>query len=197
MGPPAGVAILWDFVDAVCLCARSSHESVPAGARILVDLILFLAFAAMSSVLAFTVSKLSDSGFYFAFFHDGVGAEYLYIALIFGFLAAIVHLTILVMACYESKRRPTTSTAPQIVYVEVNPDGSVIPVGQQPQLAFSREEPPPSYSPPTDSPSRLLDQIEASELPTTAAVQEKERIGRSRPKYPGRPGEYIVYKKKS
>ncbi|KAK7428447.1 hypothetical protein QQZ08_005066 [Neonectria magnoliae] len=90
MGPPAGVAILWDFVDAICFCVRRTHDGVPVGACILVDLILFLGFAAMSSVLAFTVSKLSDSGFYFAFFQDGVGAEYLYIAFIFGFLAAYV-----------------------------------------------------------------------------------------------------------
>ncbi|KAM0527488.1 hypothetical protein ACHAPS_002854 [Verticillium nonalfalfae] len=41
----------------------------------------------MSGVIAFTLSKLDDSGYYFAFFQDEAGEEYLRIVLGFGILA--------------------------------------------------------------------------------------------------------------
>lgn len=44
----------------------------------------------MSGVLAFTVSKLSDSGWYFAFFKGEAGVEYLRIVLAFAILTAFV-----------------------------------------------------------------------------------------------------------
>jgi hypothetical protein len=52
-----------------------------------VDTILVLALAALTGVLGFTISKLSDSGYYFAFYPPGEqGVEYLRIILAFGVL---------------------------------------------------------------------------------------------------------------
>lgn len=81
------MALLWSCVDAICLCIR---YGVHPSACIIFDLVLFLGLGAMSGVIAFTLSKLDDSGYYFAFFQDQRGEEYLRIVLGFGILATCV-----------------------------------------------------------------------------------------------------------
>ncbi|KAM5354797.1 hypothetical protein ACJ41O_001443 [Fusarium nematophilum] len=87
MGPPAAVAIFWDCVDAIYLCVRRDRYGVHPSACLIVDLLLFLGLGAMSGVIAFTISKLDDSGYYFTFFQDEAGEEYLHVILGFGVLA--------------------------------------------------------------------------------------------------------------
>ncbi|KAM0285324.1 hypothetical protein ACHAQH_001513 [Verticillium albo-atrum] len=87
MGPPAILTFLWDCIDALCLCVVNDRQGVHPIACIIVDGLLFLGLGAMSGVIAFTLSKLSDSGYYFAFFQDEAGEEYLRIVLGFGVLA--------------------------------------------------------------------------------------------------------------
>ena len=60
----------------------------------MVDLLLFLGLAAMSGVIGHTVANLSDSGYYFAFFQDEDGLEYLRIVLGFGIPASYVGSTV-------------------------------------------------------------------------------------------------------
>ncbi|KAH6989120.1 hypothetical protein BKA56DRAFT_668304 [Ilyonectria sp. MPI-CAGE-AT-0026] len=171
MGPPALVAFLWDCVDTVCLCVRSRSGAHPR-ACLIVDLLLFLALGAMSSVIAFTISKLDDSGFYFAFFQDGRGKEYLYIVLVFGVLATLVHLGTFVMAWYEIKSRPAAK--PQIIYVQ----GNFVPQGnQQSQMAPLSTDPPPAYDLQSQQvfPHQFQDQIRVAELATPSSIAQEKK----------------------
>ncbi|KAH7022164.1 hypothetical protein EDB80DRAFT_805832 [Ilyonectria destructans] len=161
MGPPALVAFLWDCVDAVCLCVRSRSGAHPRASS-----------GATSSVIAFTISKLDDAGFYFAFFQDGSGKEYLYIVLVFGVLATLVHLGTIVMAWYEIKGRPATK--PQIIYVQSN----FIPQGnQQCQMAPLSTDPPPAYDFPSQQvfPHQFQDQIRVAEPARASSIAMEKK----------------------
>jgi len=67
---------------------RRGQYGVHPAACLIVDTLLFFGLAIMSSVIAHTVSKFSDSGWYFALFKDEQGKEYLQIAAGFGFVNA-------------------------------------------------------------------------------------------------------------
>ncbi|KAJ4111501.1 hypothetical protein NW768_011855 [Fusarium equiseti] len=90
LGPPTGVTILWDLVEVVYLTLHTNSDGINPNACVIFDSILFLALAAMSGVTAFTSAKLSDSGWYFAFFQNQQGVEYLRIATGCGFMTAYV-----------------------------------------------------------------------------------------------------------
>jgi len=85
-----GAATLWDLVEVLYLIIHANSDGIHPNPCIIIDLILFLALTAMSSVIAFTAANLSDSGWYFAFFQDEQGVEYLRIAAGFGFITAYV-----------------------------------------------------------------------------------------------------------
>ncbi|RFN48400.1 hypothetical protein FIE12Z_7360 [Fusarium flagelliforme] len=138
LGPPTGAAILWDLVEVLYLIIHTDSDGIQPNACIIIDLILFLALTAMSSVIAFTAAKLRDSGWYFAFFQNEQGVEYLRIATGFGFMTAVVHLVMIVVAWREVKRQPPSGrNGPQIIYIERV---------QYPPAASSEIDPPPAYS---------------------------------------------------
>lgn len=137
MGPPAILSIVWSIVDIILLSIR---RGVHPAACIIVDALVTLALAALSGVIGFTISKLSDSGWYFAFFQGEEGVEYLRIVLAFGILGALFHLTALILAIYELRSRRRASTQK---YVAGHHDGSFI---NQQQSNFG--EAPPAYSGP-------------------------------------------------
>ncbi|KAF7542685.1 hypothetical protein G7Z17_g11366 [Cylindrodendrum hubeiense] len=177
MGPPAIIAFIWDCVDSVCLCVRRNHAGVPPIACLIIDLLLFLGFGAISSVIAFTISKLDDPGFYFTFFQDDAGVGYLHVILGFGLLATVLHLTIIVMACLEVKGRRSTPPTPQIIYVQSNSNGHDFPNSHQQHMASWPADAPPAYDMPTQQPSsqQFSEQIEASApIPASAALLEKK-----------------------
>ncbi|KAF7552689.1 hypothetical protein G7046_g7338 [Stylonectria norvegica] len=144
MGPPVILTILWDSVDVLALSC-GSRSGIHANACFIVDTILFLGLTAMSGVIAHTVSHLSDSGWYFAFFQDEEGIDYLRIVLGFGFLTAVLHLIVLVMAYLEGKNGGSRApTAPRIIYVQGTPNGIR---DQQLPMEPWQESSPPAYSP--------------------------------------------------
>lgn len=85
-----GVTVLWDLVEVLYLITHTKSDGIHPNACIVIDLILFIAVAAMSSVIAFTAATLHDSGWYFAFFQSEQGVEYLRIATGFGYMTAYV-----------------------------------------------------------------------------------------------------------
>ncbi|KAF3354074.1 hypothetical protein VDGD_06384 [Verticillium dahliae] len=141
MGPPAILAFLWNCLDLLCLCVVNDRQGVHPIACIIVDGLLFLGLGGMSGVIAFTLSKLDDSGYYFAFFQDEAGEEYLRIVLGFGILATILHLAMSIVACFEMKQRRAAdarSTSRR------NDCGGL--TSQQHQAAPMLSDPPPAYS---------------------------------------------------
>ncbi|CAM1506176.1 Fc.00g058170.m01.CDS01 [Cosmosporella sp. VM-42] len=130
----------------------------------------------MSGVIAHAVANLSDSGYYFAFFQDEDGVEYLRIVLGLGILAAIFHLLLLVMACLEIKGRSSRrSVAPEIIYVQGAPNDIR---EHQPQMESWQESSPPAYSPIREGQTSLQqfdDQIRHSEPGTAAAVLPEKK----------------------
>ena len=77
-------------MDILALCIRRERAGVHPIACLIIDFILFLALAALSGVIAFTLSRFDDSGYYFAFFNNGDGEEYLRMILAFGVLSTYV-----------------------------------------------------------------------------------------------------------
>ncbi|KAF4979043.1 hypothetical protein FZEAL_4674 [Fusarium zealandicum] len=173
MGPPTVFAILWDSIDAICLCVRRGRYGVHPNACLIVDMLLFLGLGAMSGVIAFMISKLDDSGWYFAFFQDKAGKEYLHIVLGFGIIAAITHLAIFIVACFEIKGH--RSPAPRIIYVSVNHVG---PINQHPQVGAASTETPPAYSlSPQQSPQHhLQDQMPVFELGAMGSTRAGRKL---------------------
>lgn len=172
----AVVATLWDCIDALCLCIRRGRDGIHPMGCLIFDLILFFGLGAMSGVIAHTVANLDDSGYYFAFFTDENGWEYLHVILGFGILAAyvipsflkclvsgsrlttdrivgnsIIHLAIFVMACLAVKglkKKQMPSPPPRIIYVRTDAHGN--PIGDANQQYHMSElptdDPPPGYS---------------------------------------------------
>ena len=100
-------------MDLACLLGRGVHPV----ACLIMDTLLFLALAALSGVMAFTLAKWDDSGYYFAYFNNGQGGEeVLRIVLGFGILAtyvrlvltmltfSAVHLAVVGVACVQRHR---------------------------------------------------------------------------------------------
>ncbi|EEY22613.1 predicted protein [Verticillium alfalfae VaMs.102] len=142
MGPPAILAFLWNCVDFLCLSVVNDRQGVHPIACIIVDGLLFLGLGAMSGVIAFTLSKLDDSGYYFAFFQDEAGEEYLRIVLGFGILAAVLHLAMSILACFEIKQRRAADARSTSHHIDC---GGL--TSQQPQAAAPLlSDPPPAYS---------------------------------------------------
>lgn len=80
------------------LFARGDRAGAHPAACLIIDLLLFLALAALSGVIAFTVSRFDDSGYYFALFINGAGEEYLRMIIAFGVLSTYVKLSMRLLA---------------------------------------------------------------------------------------------------
>jgi hypothetical protein len=158
-------------------------KGVHPAACIIVDTLVTLALSALSGVIAFTISKLSDSGWYFAFFQDEQGVEYLRIVLAFGILGAYVmtvelgqinwtdffdlrlfHLIALVLAICELKQRRRASNQK---YVPGHYDGSFS--NRQQHQNFG--EAPPAYTGPPQP------------MQQSTAYQPQDEISSSQPLY--------------
>ncbi|KAM5352028.1 hypothetical protein ACJ41O_004751 [Fusarium nematophilum] len=63
IGSPAGVALIWSFVDCVMLCASRGHRGIHPGACVGVDLILWLGYAASMAIFC-TFAPTSEDGYY-------------------------------------------------------------------------------------------------------------------------------------
>ncbi|KAJ2969644.1 hypothetical protein NQ176_g8556 [Zarea fungicola] len=174
LGPPVVVSGLWCCVDVLLLCVRSDRHGIHPTACLIVDFVLLLALGALSGVIAFTLSRFHDSGYYFAFFDNGAGEEYLRIILAFGILATVFHAAMLFAAYIQTRmRRISGPTQPQIVYVPTN--------NVQAQHPRHLGAPPPSYEcsnyTPTTNPS-------THEMPAREQIQISEVQGASHRELP-------------
>ncbi|KAH7127594.1 hypothetical protein EDB81DRAFT_764755 [Dactylonectria macrodidyma] len=177
--PAAFVAVIWDCIEAICVCVSTGHFGIPHACAVL-DLLLLLGFGAVTVLTGVISSKLSDSGFYIAYYQDEQGIGYLRVAVALGALATAVHVALFAIACYEIKNKGMSRVEPQpqIIYVQTGPNGEImssIPMAQMyqhPQTGHSTIEAPPMYSPtaeitPLHSPQN---HIEMSNKETTAEV---------------------------
>ncbi|KAG5913283.1 hypothetical protein E4U61_007138 [Claviceps capensis] len=160
MGPPAIVALLWSCIDIGCFCFRCEHAGVDPIACLIVDTLLFLGLGAISGVLIATLANFHDSGYYFAFFDNGAGEEYLRIIVGFGIMATLTHLAIFVLARYERKMHGKVQSPPQVVYVHSQPYFAASSVQDQ--------EPPPAYGVPTSRSQEVHAEHSIHELPATS-----------------------------
>ncbi|KAG6279449.1 hypothetical protein E4U48_008425 [Claviceps purpurea] len=157
MGPPAIVALLWSCVDIGCFCFRREHAGVDPIACLIVDTLLFLGLSAISGVLIATLANFHDSGYYFAFFDNGAGEEYLRIIVGFGIMATLTHLAIFALARYERKMHGKVQSPPQVVYVHSQPYFAASPAQDQ--------GPPPAYGVPTSRTHEVHAEHSIQELP--------------------------------
>ncbi|KAH7131471.1 hypothetical protein B0J13DRAFT_642170 [Dactylonectria estremocensis] len=186
IAPPAFVAVLWGCVEAICVCVSTGHYGVPHACAVL-DLLLLLGFGAVTVLTGIITSKLSDSGFYIAYYQDEQGIGYLQVAVALGALATAVHIALFAIACYEIKNKGVRRVGPQpqIIYVQTGPNGEImssVPMAQMyqhPQTVHSDMEAPPMYSPPAEItplyPPQEQMEIPKKGIPTGVGGPPKER----------------------
>ncbi|KAG6053762.1 hypothetical protein E4U17_004382 [Claviceps sp. LM77 group G4] len=170
MGSPAIVALLWSCVDISCFCFRREHAGVDPIACLIVDTLLFLGLSAISGVLIATLANFHDSGYYFAFFDNGAGEEYLRIIVGFGIMATLTHLAIFALAWYERKMHGNfgkVQSPPQVVYVHSQPYFAASPAQDQ--------EPPPAYGLATSRSHEVHAEHSIQELPATSDDMEQKK----------------------
>ncbi|KAK0389634.1 hypothetical protein NLU13_3209 [Sarocladium strictum] len=130
MLPPAGVALVWNIAEGICILARGGHRGIHPGACVGVDLILWLGFCASSFLYLFF-----GYGWYWYTTKDIFGsrqATYFTLnrtALILGFLEVVVHFVLFVIACVETSKR----NQPATVIVYQPPPGMVHAPAYHPQ----------------------------------------------------------------
>ncbi|KAH7170653.1 hypothetical protein EDB81DRAFT_174700 [Dactylonectria macrodidyma] len=111
--PPAGVALIWDVAESICLCARRGHRGIHPGAIVGVDLILWLGY--IVAVVFFGIIWGANGDYYYSYYYS---SSTNYRALIgFGAVEVILHITLFIIGCYETNvrnRNPST----QVIYVQ-------------------------------------------------------------------------------
>lgn len=72
----AGLALVWDFSEAICLCLRSGHKGIHPGANVALDLLLWLAYL-ISTVMLAILGYASDARYSSDYYNDGYYDDYI------------------------------------------------------------------------------------------------------------------------
>ncbi|KAF7549564.1 hypothetical protein G7Z17_g6301 [Cylindrodendrum hubeiense] len=163
LGPPAGIAFIWNVSEGICLCVRRGHRGIHPGAVVGVDLVLWLGY--LVAVVLFAIMTGVADGYYGYYeYYGGLTNQRAIFA--FGILEIIIHLTLFIIGCYETSVR-NRNPATQVIYLQAGPNGTVMyppnfPMTQAYQPVYAQAQLPVQqyqYAP--------INQPKMSELQTT------------------------------
>ncbi|KAK4162956.1 hypothetical protein QBC43DRAFT_240320 [Cladorrhinum sp. PSN259] len=172
LGPPVGVAFVWNIVEGFCIWKRPGNRGIHPGAIVAIDLVLWMVLALVDFSLAavglvFSSQRLIRGTYY----HNGsylsdddVDEEELERLLkladkiqgrgrvVVGFLGFLViaHFVLFVVGCMETHRRNRMPKTVYVVQQPIYPQGAngqpQYPLVQYPQQQFYAP-PPPGFQP--------------------------------------------------
>ncbi|KAI3571200.1 hypothetical protein IWW34DRAFT_858460 [Fusarium oxysporum f. sp. albedinis] len=133
--PPAGIAAIWNFVEGISLCSDPNHRGFHPVICVVIDLLLWLGFMTSNVLMGFWGIE-EDADYSGWWMNPEEADDFHYAALGLGILELLFHVTLFVMACYETHHRRIQS---HIFYVQRDPDGTMLisplgyPITRQPQ----------------------------------------------------------------